>query len=381
MSDLAPRVLPLLAAAAWVAIGLWPIAKSRAVSPLGRALSGFAILVGSWAATDWLFIETGLGDPSLAGSILRVEFVLVALAILALLFTLKWIVLGHSRWDALLAIPPILSTAFVMSSSIRIAFIAGDPVVTQDFMPFGVYVGQQLTYVSVGLVLAAKLAVSVRGIASGIRLRLYAGLGSLVLILVMGAALVLLDALLWFSSSLLVPAVIVIVSLSSLSDEQFSAFIRGIASLGTRIEAVYLFLRDGQPLVAATSERLYSIEAERLESILDVVGGFVETSLPSSRGIDVTGMRFDEKGVIAVRGRYLIAAALYSGPVYDIVRAELTRLLRSFEEAFPSALGSLEAAQRIAEPAAQELSKLLQPSRGVRPPTGPTGTPNSQGTL
>ncbi|HKZ99542.1 MAG TPA: hypothetical protein VJ326_08145, partial [Thermoplasmata archaeon] len=117
---------------------------------------------------------------------------------------------------------------------------------------------------------------------------------------------------------------------------------------------------------ALASGRTFPIEAERLEGILSAVGGFVETSVESERGFGATGMRFDEQGVIAVRGRHLIAAAIYDGTAYDAIRSELIRIVQALEERHWAELGTWEEASRIAEAAAAEMSHLLEkPTRTV----------------
>jgi hypothetical protein len=123
---------------------------------------------------------------------------------------------------------------------------------------------------------------------------------------------------------------------------------------------VYLFYRSGEPLVALGSGRNLPIEAEQLESLLSVVGNFVETSVPGSRGYASTAMRYGEFGIVAVRGEFVIGAALYDGPIHDQLKAELLRTVRDFEERHWKDLATWEAATKLVEPASDELSKLLR---------------------
>jgi len=128
----------------------------------------------------------------------------------------------------------------------------------------------------------------------------------------------------------------------------------------TRPIAVYLFYRSGEPLVALGSGRNLPIEAEQLESLLSVVGNFVETSVPGSRGYASTAMRYGEFGIVAIRGEFVIGAALYDGPIHDQLKAELLRTVRDFEERHWKDLATWEAATKLVEPASAELSKLLR---------------------
>src|SRR5204862_7870794 len=94
---------------------------------------------------------------------------------------------------------------------------------------------------------------------------------------------------------------------------------------GARAIAVYLFYRSGEPLVALAAGRNLPIEAETLEGLLSVVGNFVETSMPGSRGYASTAMRYEEAGIVGIRGEVVIGAALDDGPCHGQVKAELRR--------------------------------------------------------
>ena len=124
--------------------------------------------------------------------------------------------------------------------------------------------------------------------------------------------------------------------------------------------AVYLFYRSGEPLVALAAGRNLPIEAEQLEQVLSVVGNFVETSVPGSRGYASTAMRYGEFGIVAVRGEFVIAAAMYDGLVHDQMKADLLRKVQDFEERYWKDLATWEAATKLSEPATGELSKLLR---------------------
>src|SRR2546430_9634813 len=120
--------------------------------------------------------------------------------------------------------------------------------------------------------------------------------------------------------------------------------------------AGYMFNRTGEPPGGLASNRNLPIEAEQLEAVLSLVGNFVETSVPSSRGYAVTAMRYEGLGLVAVRGEFVIIAAVYDGPAYDALRSELTRTLKDFQERNWKELRTWEDATKVAETAANELS-------------------------
>ncbi|HYS71752.1 MAG TPA: hypothetical protein VEM95_04955 [Thermoplasmata archaeon] len=128
--------------------------------------------------------------------------------------------------------------------------------------------------------------------------------------------------------------------------------------------AVYLFYRTGEPLVALAAGRTLPIEAEQLEGLLSVVGNFVETSVSGSRGYAMTAMRYENLGIVAVRGEFTIAAVVYDGQASEALGANLLRTVQTFEERRWRDLGTWEAATKVAEDAAAELTNFLGPRAG-----------------
>src|SRR5436305_12025745 len=131
-----------------------------------------------------------------------------------------------------------------------------------------------------------------------------------------------------------------------------------------RAIAVYLFYRSGEPLVALAAGRDLPIEAETLEGLLSVVGNFVETSVRGSRGYATTAMRYDEFGIVAVRGEFVIGAALNDGSAHDTLKADLLRIVRDFEERNWRNLASWEAATKLSDQASEDFSSSVPPSGG-----------------
>ena len=180
----------------------------------------------------------------------------------------------------------------------------------------------------------------------------------------------------WASPSLVIPAVLVLVVILPLSVEDWNKSFRGGSAIQERVMAIYMFYRTGEPLVALASSRNLPIGAEQLEGLLAVVGNFVETSVPLSRGYAVTAMRYEGLGIVAVRGEFVIVAAVYDGPAYDALRGELTRALKVFEERSWRQLGTWEDATSVAEAAADDLSNFLEHPERTAPPRLPKVSPS-----
>lgn len=370
------RILPLASAAAWWAVGIVPVARSRLASPFERSLIAFAFLIGTWAFLDWIFLGiTNPVDADRAILVSNVRITVITFATFILLLATKWISRGHSRFDVLLVLP-VLAFLVVMWTGLT---SAADTTwwglrLVRDPSRYALWAGQQVAYVGASIVLSVALYRERQNLSTPVRRRFFWTVGSLVLVLALWISTDIYNNLTqtagvpWFSSLLVIPAAIILIAVGPLSSEDFGEMLRAVSAIQERVTAVYLFYRTGEPLVALASSRNLPIEAEQLEGLLSVVGNFVETSVPSSRGYPVTAMRYDGLGIVAVRGEFVIVAAVYDGPAYDALRSELRRTVRAFEERRWRELGTWEEATRVAESAADELSNFLhRPDRTMRP--------------
>lgn len=367
------RVLPLASAIAWWAVALLPILRSRIASPFERSVIVFAILVGGWAFTDWIFLLVqDLGQQGLAALLSNLRFSLITIATFVILLAVKWITVGHSRKDAVLAVPALVSIGVLWTVSRP---MAGETPSGESLVPYLFWAFQQVLYVGASAILVVHLYDRRRRDMPRIGRKFFWMAGSSAIVLVSWLAMNIYsnvtgtDELPWLSSLLVVPAIVILAATIPMKNEDVGAMFRALSAIQQRVVAVYLFHRSGEPLAALASGRNLPIEAEQLEGVLSVVGNFVETSVPSSRGLEFTAMRYDRLGIVAVRGDFVIAAAVYDGgPAYDTLRSELARFVRTLEDRSWRDLETWEKATKVAERAADELSALLyRPDRTAVP--------------
>ncbi len=367
------HIVSLGSGIAWWAVGIVPAIRTRLSSRTESALAATAFLLGGWALLDAIY-------PGMAGvaqspdvAFLGLRDTLITLAALALLLTTKWVARGPSRYDPLLVLPIIGSLGLLWT---ELPTRPGNPS-----WGYGLWASQQVVYVAASGVLMASLYRGRKDRSGAFRSRS----AWTVAVLVVAVAVSLLaniyetltstsgDA--WGSSSLIIPAALVLVVIVPLSAEDWNQAFRGGSAIQERVTAIYMFYRTGEPLVALASSRNLPIGAEQLEGLLAVVGNFVETSVPLSRGYAVTAMRYEGLGIVAVRGEFVIVAAVYDGPAYDALRGELTRALKVFEERSWRQLGTWEDATTVAELAAEELSTFLDHPERMAAPHLPKVTP------
>ena len=125
------------------------------------------------------------------------------------------------------------------------------------------------------------------------------------------------------------------------------------------VRAVYLFHRSGDPLVAVASAAVPPFESTQLEPVLGAVRDFIESPEPAGRGIQQTTRRFGEEGVVGVRGQFVSACVVFRGRGEGIIRRDLVRFVRDFEERNESHLGSWEEATSLAGEASLAMTGLM----------------------
>jgi hypothetical protein len=139
----------------------------------------------------------------------------------------------------------------------------------------------------------------------------------------------------------------------------------------TTVRAIYLFHRSGDPLVTVASDSVRPLESSQLEPVLGAVREFVESEEDSSRRMLLTKQRFGEEGVVGVRGQFVSACVVYRGHGDGILRRDLTRFVREFEERNGPQLETWEAATSLAGDASLALVGLMD-NRGVSESVAPT---------
>ncbi len=368
-------ILPLISAGLWVAVAYIPIVRYPFGSPFRLSLTAAFLLLALWSLLDWAFFATS--DATLALLLSKSRNTSMTLAMFAFLVSAKWIHRGHSRYDYLLVVPLVGSLALVWGGmTTGVIFTPSGPQVMRNQVLYAVWATLSVAYLLSAVGLFAALFAARRELPGRLRTRFFGGgiglsaFSALWLALNIYTSLAQTAGVEWLSSVLAVPAAAILFAFAPLSPEEIGQVFLGVAGVERRVSALYVFYKTGEPLVAVGSSRNLPIEAEQLEGVLDVVGNFVETSMKGHRGYAVTALRFDRLGILAVRGQYVILAALYDGPVYDILRPEMLRSLRAFEDRRWQDLATWEGASQVAEEVADDLAKLLA-HPGNAPPVAP----------
>ncbi len=364
------HIFPLVSSLLWAIISFGAFARYSVASPFVRALTLFCALVAAGSFLDW-YLLTFVNPKAVAFAIAlaNVRTSLLTFASLVILFASKWISRGHSRYDPILAVPVAGALVLVwtgMTTSVSAA-PGGEPVFGRDPARFSLFVAQEVAYYLAAVALALSLLAKRSDLPARLRRPALLSIGSLVVFVILYiptnvyTALAQVQGLPLFSSVSFIPAIMVAAAFLPRTREELGEIFRAVSDVERRVLALYVFYRTGEPLVALGTARSLPIEAEQLEGVLGIVGDFVETSMRKFRRYDMTSMQFDRLGIVAVRGEWLIAAAVYDGAAYDALRSELRRGLEAFETRHRDELTTLEDAALIADVAADDLNALLQP--------------------
>lgn len=126
-----------------------------------------------------------------------------------------------------------------------------------------------------------------------------------------------------------------------------------------KVRAIYLFHRSGDPLVTVASDQAFPFEPDQLEPVLGAVRDSVETSDPKGRGFQMTSRRFGKQGVVAVRGQFVSACAVFHGSGDGVLRRELVQFVRDFEARNEGNLETWEQAADAAGAASSAIAGIV----------------------
>jgi hypothetical protein len=121
--------------------------------------------------------------------------------------------------------------------------------------------------------------------------------------------------------------------------------------------------------VTVGSDAVVPIESKHLEPLLGAVRDFVEGEDAPGRGVQQKTVRFGDEGVVGVRGQFVSACAVFHGRADGIIRRDLVRFVREFEERNEDRLVTWEGATELAGEASIAMTGLMESPA----PSGPGG--------
>lgn len=99
-----------------------------------------------------------------------------------------------------------------------------------------------------------------------------------------------------------------------------------------RAVGVYLFDCAGGPLLVMPSRDRLPVEPEQVEGLLALAGQFQDHASAASALSGVTRIRYDDFGILGLRGDHIVVATVYRGATDESLLPELHRFLRRCEK-------------------------------------------------
>jgi len=356
--------LPLLSAAVWLGIGLWPWIRGLRTSP-EKAFAAASILLGAWAFLDWAFIHAT--DLDLAVLISKVRITVFSCAWLAFLYFGRWLTRARS-WVDYLAVLPVLGAI-----AIAWAFITQGAVMT-DFGPR--LFRDPRWYAPYALQTAAYLALAFGYIGRALRKASFASLATrnklvaifIALLITMAAWLVtnVYNSLAQaggfpaLSSILVLPGILVLVFLAPVSRQDLVAILRKLTVTPSRPFAAIWYHNSGHPLAQVVLPGGTGLDAGVLSDLTAAMDHFLSEGLHSDAG-SLRQFEHGEHAFVIESGRFLTLVVLLRGRPSEGLRSELRSAIREFEARHGEGLASWDSAANLAEASLTALDEVLTP--------------------
>ena len=142
-----------------------------------------------------------------------------------------------------------------------------------------------------------------------------------------------------------------------------------------QMRAVYLFHRSGDPLATVASDFVPAMAADQLGPVLEAVRTFVERPAGAATFRPI-GQRLGDDAIVAVRGVFVSACAVYRGSSDGPLGRDLARFVREFEGANGPALGNWSNATSTAAVASRAMSELVASREMSRLPGESSSAPS-----
>lgn len=133
-----------------------------------------------------------------------------------------------------------------------------------------------------------------------------------------------------FSTGLILPGIVSLVTLSPFSTERFSVAVRRWKASRYDIKAAFLIFTDGTLIGAKVQPGEKVIDQDLFSATLDVIQNFMRTSFPTLRG-SLSAIKHGDFTLVMERGRYAYLTIILQGEENDQLRRHMRDLLLKYE--------------------------------------------------
>ncbi len=336
------QYLPLSTTIVWWGLAGFQVARDRYRTWTEVFFLAACLFVGFYALADVLFLTAPTTVQAAVAALVSFTTLLFAIT-----FFMLFAVVFYTRmrpWLVALVAPTVAVIVGIWlylvpnpTESIRSLVASGPPWVGNwDKTWFAIWVALVLVYASV---MAYALLRTYRevGMQTGqLRRRM---LGLFIATLLAVALGVLTNALRgfleWqipplFSSAMVLPGVVSVITLSPVSTERFSVAVRRWKASRYDIKAAFVIFTDGTLIGAKVRPGEKVIDQDLFGATLDVIQNFMRTSFPALRG-SLSAIKHGDYTLVMERGHWSYLTIILQGEENDQLRRHMRDILLKYE--------------------------------------------------
>ncbi len=358
---------PLATAAVWWALSVYQVYRDRYRTWTERFFLGTCLFTGAYAFADVLFFTSPAPSAEIAA---KVSFSVLTLAVACLLLFALVFYTRMRRIYFLAFLPAVALIALVWLNLVG----AIEPLIGSQGPPwigdwdrttFAIWLVGSMGYAMLGAFFLVKTYREVAHQTTHLRGRLLGLLSSTLLAVALGGVTNAARGLFGFaflplfSTGLLLPGVVSVITLSPMTTERFSVAVRRWKATRYDIKAAFIIFTDGTLIGAKVRPGEKVIDQDLFGATLDVIQNFMHTSFPAFHGA-LSEIKLGQDILVVERGRYAYITLVLNGEVNDQLRRHMRDLLLNFERENEPVLSDWRGMPSEAIGADAMLSSLLE---------------------
>lgn len=333
---------PLGTVAVWYGLAIYQVYRDRYRTWTEAFFLAGCFFVGTYALADIAFFNAA--NPDVAGLAARISFTALTLAVF-FIFMFALLFYTRMRRGYFLCTIPLLG----LVGLVWVGLVPADAIVSLlgptggapwtgnwDRNYFLAWTAGCLTLAVLSAYFLLKTYREVSTQTTQLRRRMLGLVLTAVLSLVLGMATntlrgftgALVPSL--FSTALVLPGLVSIVTLSPMSTERFSVAVRRWKASRYDIKAAFVIFMDGTLIGARVRPGEKIIDQDLFGATLDVIQNFMRTSFPTLRG-SLSAIKHGDFTLVVERGRFAYLTIILQGEENDQLRRHMRDVLMKYE--------------------------------------------------
>ncbi len=334
---------PLATVAVWWGLAAYQVYRDRYRTWTEAFFLAACLFAGAYALADVFFFNAP--DVEFATIAALVSFSVLTLSVLFIfLFALVFYTrMRRTYW--LVAVPAVALIVLVWVGLVHsidpFQGVTGPPWQgTWNTLVFGLWALGALGYAALAAFFLLRTYREVGQQSTQLRRRMFGLVVSAAVAVVLGTmtntlrgltgSILGLQMLPLFSTALVLPGILSIVTLSPISTERFSVAVRRWKASRYDIKAAFVIYTDGTLIGAKVRPGEKVIDQDLFGATLDVIQNFMRTSFPTLRG-SLSAIKHGDYTLVMERGRWAYLTIILQGEENDQLRRHMRDILLKYE--------------------------------------------------